>query len=1099
MRFCSCSSITFPTGGQLVAQEAPSHGINVWFYPGLVDFNATTGLCGSYDSNESNDFELFAGGQAGDADGFLRSWRAGTQTFSSIADGLCPQQTGQNASFQLQGFSQCLTADIAGTIQASSSFITCPLDSFFDTGADRTTVLRQIGEEPVNCGFTVTDSGFSLGTEGLGTDTTEKIVNFPDGWSEETALNACNASVERSGVSKVCNSSDLLTTDDFSRCVQDIKMTGLPASTATLIQVLKERCRASYGQSGPPDVVLNAFCPNDCSSQGTCSAGKCTCDQGFTGFDCSLNTTSNPLLTYLEPQICNTLTDPCTSVVVYGNGFTESSLSCFFYKLQSSLSNFEVTGPSEASTKVTYISSSQVVCQVPESGNYLITVSTTGQPDQYLVNDTTNSNWLLFIGTDRSCFTCGPMEGSCTQRTSTCFINNVCYQDLELNPVNRKQLCNSTNDQAGWSNVTAACSGSTVSWKIDNGFALALHNSKTYTNVSSINKCQGLCSSDIDLPCGSVDFDSIGLNCHLSQASTTTAGDYLLPLSGFQHADLICPDDPCESKQVYWTTSEHQIRGSVIAENYDVWSLQECRNYCVSNDSCNGIAFESTHGVCLLMTLSSNNQFDVEAPRWISEFYTCRNDSDSSSSYKVATASVVPSFGGPGQDMFTCDFSNVPEQNSQLQYNVLWNLNGEFISENAVDSPILPKNFSDIANGDVLQCAVSVCEKQNCESTRGPLTFSSLYKAEIQVTTFTNQIIGEGEMGEVISLKATAPPYVLCRGKLGSSDECSIEIRSFYRKCAAQDSVSCNCAVAIQAGDDVVIFDKCGPSAGNTGSFYPMSAHMFRRGILTPGFRILSQYEGREYKVIFPSGTIVYVERSAIKSYHYINIWIKPSPLDLGQTDGLCGRYDLDSSNDLSFANGTVYNDTSENLQPIDYMKSWRVDPANTLYTGSCYEGKDGDYDVDSVLTYCQCSVQGEDACAADSDRITCPYMEIGKDPEFIQDFCGVKQWEKEERHISVMEYLLQEAISKKSGKLLNGVNINNIRYDTVILAESEKQLQVTLDRIVVKCKEYEMEINVKKTKTMQIGRDTKALTITVGNAVFLQVSKYSYLRHMIT
>ena len=98
-------------------------------------------------------------------------------------------------------------------------------------------------------------------------------------------------------------------------------------------------------------------------------------------------------------------------------------------------------------------------------------------------------------------------------------------------------------------------------------------------------------------------------------------------------------------------------------------------------------------------------------------------------------------------------------------------------------------------------------------------------------------------------------------------------------------------------------------------------------------------------------------------------------------------------------------------------------------------------------------------------------------------------------------EYLLQEAISEKNGILINGVNINNIRYadDTVILAESEEQLQTMLDCIVHKCKEYGMEINAKKTKTMHVGRDTKTLTITVGNDVLEQVSKYSYLGHMIT
>ncbi|GFS26933.1 endonuclease-reverse transcriptase [Elysia marginata] len=42
------------------------------------------------------------------------------------------------------------------------------------------------------------------------------------------------------------------------------------------------------------------------------------------------------------------------------------------------------------------------------------------------------------------------------------------------------------------------------------------------------------------------------------------------------------------------------------------------------------------------------------------------------------------------------------------------------------------------------------------------------------------------------------------------------------------------------------------------------------------------------------------------------------------------------------------------------------------------------------------------------------------------------------------------------------------------------------------------MEINAKKTKTVHNGRNTNAL-ITVGNSVLEQVSKYSYLGHMIT
>ncbi|RUS80664.1 hypothetical protein EGW08_011568, partial [Elysia chlorotica] len=213
------------------------------------DYNATSGLCGSYDSNKDNDFELSEGGQAADADAFLRSWRSGLQTFPSIADGLCPEN-GQNSNVQLRDFSQCQTADIAGTIQASDSFITCPMDNSFDSGADRTSALLLSGEEPVNCGFTVANFGFSLGPEGFGADTTETIATFPSEWSQEIAAETCANAVNNSVLSTVCNSSIYLNTDDYNNCVKDIKMTGLSDSSITLVQKLKERCRASYGQAG---------------------------------------------------------------------------------------------------------------------------------------------------------------------------------------------------------------------------------------------------------------------------------------------------------------------------------------------------------------------------------------------------------------------------------------------------------------------------------------------------------------------------------------------------------------------------------------------------------------------------------------------------------------------------------------------------------------------------------------------------------------------------------------------------------------------------------------------------------------------------------
>lgn len=72
-------------------------------------------------------------------------------------------------------------------------------------------------------------------------------------------------------------------------------------------------------------------------------------------------------------------------------------------------------------------------------------------------------------------------------------------------------------------------------------------------------------------------------------------------------------------------------------------------------------------------------------------------------------------------------------------------------------------------------------------------------------------------------------------------------VHTFYRRCNGR--ASCNCAVAVKAGDDVLLVDKCGPAESSTGGFYPITVKLFRNGILTPGFQILSYYEGRKIKV----------------------------------------------------------------------------------------------------------------------------------------------------------------------------------------------------------------------------------------------------------
>jgi hypothetical protein len=47
---------------------------------------------------------------------------------------------------------------------------------------------------------------------------------------------------------------------------------------------------------GIDNIRATAVCPNDCSGNGTCSADVCTCDEGWSGDDCSLEAAQVPSL-----------------------------------------------------------------------------------------------------------------------------------------------------------------------------------------------------------------------------------------------------------------------------------------------------------------------------------------------------------------------------------------------------------------------------------------------------------------------------------------------------------------------------------------------------------------------------------------------------------------------------------------------------------------------------------------------------------------------------------------------------------------------------------------------------------------------------------
>ena len=94
-------------------------------------------------------------------------------------------------------------------------------------------------------------------------------------------------------------------------------------------------------------------------------------------------------------------------------------------------------------------------------------------------------------------------------------------------------------------------------------------------------------------------------------------------------------------------------------------------------------------------------------------------------------------------------------------------------------------------------------------------------------------------------------------------------------------------------------------------------------------------------------------------------------------------------------------------------------------------------------------------------------------------------------------------AINTNNGKTIGGTAINNLRYadDTVLLAETEEDLQEILNEVNRIGKTFDMKMNAKKTKTMLVSKDLTSTNVRlkIDGDIIKQTDKYTYLGQTIT
>ncbi|XP_033756293.1 uncharacterized protein LOC117339037 [Pecten maximus] len=573
----------------------------------------------------------------------------------------------------------------------------------------------------------------------------------------------------------------LLLPSEVEDCKENIRWTNDPGWGSVLNEMISRRCWFELERnttfSGVVAQAVVGLCPYLCDNS-HCTAGGCDCDPS-----CSSNIVDQPTIRVFQPVdgLCNSRTSPCQSVHLTGHTFINTeNLTCYHQEIQVNETGYQVSGTWQESP-VTFVSFSEVRCSLPASGNYMVAVSN--------INSTSNiSNTVLHLTYDPMCYSCNIVDGSCTQKGDVCVIEGWCYLNLTLNPTDDQQICAPEVNSTTWSTRPGPCLTSPLQWTVHNSSAMAFYNLNTSTSIGSLEECQGVCSTfDGSFQCRSLDYDSSTSVCNLSPYQVADVTAYV-DVGGFDskwtYSEWQCTDDRCPGQYVEWKKWPHKMRFQQQSNNVHmgVWTVDHCQVLCDANSNCTDIVFSKSAGLCALNDLSLSNQKGDGSlySTWEYHYRTCVDRLLPGPS--VDNITLLTSFKGPGNDSFMCTFPSVVTELDVI-YDVLWKVDGvqlyeDTLKDNETESMVPTQYANSLADGSVLQCAVSACYYGNCEMTRGTLVKSEPYTATIKISGGAEAMfLFEGEDPKLFTVDVTAPPYVLCRNRnLTSSNDCSVRL-----------------------------------------------------------------------------------------------------------------------------------------------------------------------------------------------------------------------------------------------------------------------------------------------------------------------------------
>ncbi|KAK2187655.1 hypothetical protein NP493_158g03012 [Ridgeia piscesae] len=439
--------------------------VNVWIVPSPNDIGHTKGLCGTYDWEKSNEFNLRNGsvleqtekdkGKRPQPHEFILDWQVDLYGKDSIFRGV---ET-SSEEFTLHRYCTCVEGQ-PGVCGASHDISTCDIyqgkdvtDQFIKNAVNLTTTVKSRKRRSVNENTVIKTDEPILLNKGY---TPKDTHPWKHGWNKTYAYTFCTDNIrDNYTLGKLCSQIPGVNFDqEITTCVEDIHIIGDASWLDSARSAMKEQCLEEIQKNGNlPDNITQQIegmmCVNDCSRHGQCVDGKCRCEIGFGSADCSVKYHEPPFKVGLPLYgLCDRQFMKCDTVIVYGTNFVNSdTLKCHLRKCQVMENSWKPLGDAPILEKAQFINFNAVECRIPaHNQSYIIKVTNDG---------VALSAGLLFIPFDSRCNNCSTNYKRCSKKRDSCIINGECYanKDLKDNSNDSCEVCDPFNNQYDWTTL----------------------------------------------------------------------------------------------------------------------------------------------------------------------------------------------------------------------------------------------------------------------------------------------------------------------------------------------------------------------------------------------------------------------------------------------------------------------------------------------------------------------------------------------------------------------------------------------------------------------------------------------------------------------